>query len=72
MMQKAKKRSKLRHAEYDDMQSIFDELCAKSRDGEIFNNLVEIIVAPNKIMLAFRNIKSNDGSHTAGDVKGWI
>ncbi len=48
------------------MQNIFDELYAKSRDGEIFNNLVEIIVAPNNIMLAFRNIKSNDGSHTAG------
>ena len=66
MTQKAKKRSKLRHAEYYDMQNIFDELYAKSRDGEIFNNLVEIIVAPNNIMLAFRNIKSNDGSHTAG------
>lgn len=66
MTRKAKKRSKLRHAEYYDMQNIFDELYAKSRDGEIFNNLVEIIVAPNNIMLAFRNIKSNDGSHTAG------
>ena len=66
MTQKAKKRSKLRHAEYYDMQNIFDELYAKSRDGEIFNNLVEIIAAPNNIMLAFRNIKSNDGSHTAG------
>ena len=66
MTQKAKKRSKLRHAEYYDMQNIFDELYAKSRDGEKFNNLVEIIVAPNNIMLAFRNIKSNDGSHTAG------
>lgn len=39
MTQKAKKRSKLRHAEYYDMQNIFDELYAKSRDGEIFNNL---------------------------------
>ena len=66
MTQKAKKRSKLRHAEYYDMQNIFDELYAKSKDGEIFNNLVEIIAAPNNIMLAFRNIKSNDGSHTAG------
>lgn len=66
MTQKAKKRSKLRYAEYYDMQNIFDELYVKSRDGEIFNNLVEIIVAPNNIMLAFRNIKSNDGSHTAG------
>ena len=47
MTQKAKKRSKLRHAEYYDMQNIFDELYAKSRDGEIFNNLVEIIAAPN-------------------------
>lgn len=66
MTPKAKKRSKLRHAEYYDMQNIFDELYAKSKDGEIFNNLVEIIAAPNNIMLAFRNIKSNDGSHTAG------
>ena len=46
MTQKAKKRIKLRHAEYYDMQNIFDELYVKSRDGEIFNNLVEIIVAP--------------------------
>lgn len=30
MTQKAKKRSKLRHAEYYDMQNIFDELYAKA------------------------------------------
>lgn len=31
MTQKAKKRSKLRHAEYYDMQNIFDELYAKAK-----------------------------------------
>lgn len=30
MAQKAKKKSKLRHAEYYDMQNIFDELYAKA------------------------------------------
>lgn len=30
MTRKAKKRSKLRHAEYYDMQNIFDELYAKA------------------------------------------
>lgn len=66
MTQKAKKKSKMRHAEYYDMQSTFDELYANSKNGEIFGHLMDIITAPNNIMLAFRNIKSNDGSHTAG------
>ena len=35
--------AKLRHNEYYDMQSIFDELYAKSQKGKVFQNLMEII-----------------------------
>ena len=66
MAQKAKKKSKLRHAEYYDMQKTFDSLYADSKSGEVFGHLMGIISAPNNIKLAFRNIKGNDGSHTAG------
>ena len=66
MAQKAKKKSKLRHAEYYDMQKIFDSLYADSKSGEVFGHLMDIISAPSNIKLAFRNIKGNDGSHTAG------
>ena len=34
MAQKAKKKSKMRHAEYYDMQKTFDELYADSKDGK--------------------------------------
>ena len=66
MAHKAKKKSKLRHAEYYDMQKTFDSLYADSKSGEVFGHLMDIISAPNNIKLAFRNIKGNDGSHTAG------
>lgn len=59
----------LRHAEYYDMQSEFDELYAKSKAGEVFHNLMEIILSRNNILLAYRNIKSNTGSNTAGTDK---
>lgn len=53
-------------AEYYDMQKTFDSLYADSKSGEVFGHLMDIISAPNNIKLAFRNIKGNDGSHTAG------
>lgn len=58
--------AKLRHAEYYDMQLVFDEIYEKSRKGQVFDNLIEIIIAPENIMLAYRNIKRNKGSKTAG------
>ena len=64
--QKAQKKSKLRHAEYYDFQSIQDKLYAESENGKIFKNLLEIIIMPENIRLAYRNIKKNDGSKTAG------
>ena len=63
---KAQKKAKLRHAEYYNFQHIQDELYADSQKGKIFSNLINIITSPENIRLAYRNIKKNDGSNTAG------
>ena len=60
------KKQKIRNSEYYDMQAVFDELYAKSNEGGYFKNLVEIIKAPENIKLAYRNIRKNSGSKTAG------
>lgn len=59
----------LRHAEYYGMQSTFDDLYAKSKNGEHFTNLMEIVLSKENIMLAYRNIKANKGSETPGTDK---
>lgn len=64
--EKALKKSKLRHAEYYDFQEVQDKLYAESKNGKIFNKLVEVIIQPENIRLAYRNMKKNDGSHTPG------
>lgn len=58
-----------RHAEYYGMQRTFDELYAKSKAGETFTGLMELVLSPDNIMLAYRNIKANTGSYTAGTDK---
>jgi len=63
---RAKKKAKLRHAEYYDFQKVQDELYAKSQKGREFKHLVDIIARPENIRLAYRNIKANKGSKTAG------
>ncbi len=60
------KRKKLRHSEYYNLQDCFDKLYAKSKQGDVFTNLVEIISSEENIRLAYRNIKRNSGSHTSG------
>ena len=60
------KNAKLRHSEYYDTQNCFDELYAKSKQGDVFTNLIEIISSEENIRLAYRNIKRNSGSHTSG------
>ncbi|MCM1298960.1 MAG: group II intron reverse transcriptase/maturase [Firmicutes bacterium] len=60
------KNDKLRHSEYYDLQDCFDELYAKSKQGDVFTNLMEIIFAEENIRLAYRNIKRNSGSQTSG------
>lgn len=60
------KQKKLRHSEYYDMQPLFDKLYADSKKGKVFNDLVRIIGWEENIRLAYRNIKRNGGSNTAG------
>ena len=59
----------LRHAEYYGMQDTFDELYQKSQNGEVFENLMDLILSRDNILLAYRNIKANKGSYTAGTDK---
>lgn len=56
----------LRHAEYYGMQEVFDNLYARSKAGETFTDLMDIILSRENILLAYRNIKANTGSKTAG------
>ena len=58
-----------RHAEYYGMQRTLDELYAKSKAGETFTGLMELVLSPDNIILAYRNIKTNTGSSTAGTDK---
>ena len=55
--------------QYYDMQRIQDDLYAKSKEGKIFNQLMDIITSPENIKLAYRAIKKNKGSHTSGTDK---
>ena len=48
------------------MQTAFDKLYADSVSGRQFRNLVELIQRPENIMLAYRNLRKNNGSKTAG------
>lgn len=59
----------LRHAEYYDMQGVYDDLYARSKAGEHFTDLLSIVLSRNNILLAYRNIKANTGSNTAGTDK---
>lgn len=59
----------LRHAEYYQMQKTFDELYTRSKNREIFENLMELVLMRENILLAYRNIKANKGSNTPGTDK---
>lgn len=63
---KLKKKKKLRHNEYYNMQEIFDSLYSSSLKGHNFKNLIDIIKLEENIKLAYRNIKKNKGSKTSG------
>lgn len=56
----------LRHNEYYGLQKTFDKLYSLSKNGSKFKNLYPLLISENNIMLAYRNIKSNSGSKTAG------
>lgn len=63
---KAKKKQKLRNAEYYDIQNVFDNLYDKSKRGKQFSKLIDIVVSEENILLAYRNLSKNKGSKTAG------
>lgn len=48
------------------MQKVYDKLYAQSKNGNNFYKLLEIIGSEQNIRLAYRNIKTNSGSKTAG------
>lgn len=54
------------------MQYVFDELYEKSKNGYVFTDLMKTILSRENILLAYRNIKTNTGSHTAGTDKRTI
>lgn len=60
------KSQKLRNNEYYNTQDMFDQLYQLSSEGKTFNKLYELVVNPANVKLAFRNIKKNKGSKTAG------
>lgn len=64
--EKKPKQRKIRNSEYYGMQEIFDGLYADSVKGKVFNHLMEIIESEENIKLAYRTVKKNTGSDTAG------
>ena len=45
----------LRHNEYYGMQGVFDNLYARSKSGEVFEDLMPQILSRENILLAYRN-----------------
>lgn len=48
------------------MQDTLDKLYTQSQNGKKFTKLVELIRSEENILLAYRNLKKNKGSNTAG------
>ncbi len=63
---KEQKVQKLRNAEYYDFQKVQDSLYAQSKENRVFNKLMPVILKEENILLAYRNIKKNQGSRTPG------
>lgn len=61
-----KKTNKLRYSEYYGMQEAYDNLYQRSVENQNFKSLMKIIISDDNILLAYRNIKRNSGSLTAG------
>lgn len=62
----------IRHSEYYGLQDSFDDLYRRSQEGQIFDNLMGLILSRENILLAYRNIKTSKGSHTPGTDKTTI
>ncbi|AND43170.1 MULTISPECIES: group II intron reverse transcriptase/maturase [Cytobacillus] len=58
--------TQLRYWEYYGMTTTFEGLYGDSKSGKTFDRLYELIISRENILLAYRTIKSNKGSQTAG------
>ena len=63
---KKPKQRKIRNSEYYALEGTFDRLYAQSKRGNLFTHLMDIIESEENIKLAYRTIKKNSGSNTAG------
>ena len=50
-------------------ENIYNELYERAKNGEHFLNLMPLVLSRENILLAYRNIKNNTGSKTAGTDK---
>ncbi|MFK4434574.1 group II intron reverse transcriptase/maturase [Bacillus sp. RC54] len=66
VLDEPKKKNSLRYNEYYDTQTMFDSLYERSSKGKNFTQLLQLIMDDKNIKLAYRNIKRNNGSKTAG------
>ena len=53
---KINKKQQLRNNEYYNFQEVQDKLYHKSKRGEVFKNLIPIIISRENILLAYRNM----------------
>ena len=58
----------IRHSEYYGLQETFDRLYAQSKNGEIFTNLMEIILSRENILLAYLREQIGKLSEILGDL----
>lgn len=65
-MEELTKITHLRNNEYYCMQELFDFLYSKSQKGYYFYALTDYIMNDDNLRLAYRNIKTNNGSKTNG------
>lgn len=50
-------------------ENIYNDLYERAKNGELFTNLMPLVLSRENILLAYRNIKNNTGSKTAGTDK---
>ena len=50
-------------------ENIYNDLYTRAKNGELFTDLMPLVLSRENILLAYRNIKSNTGSNTAGTDK---
>ena len=50
-------------------ENIYNDLYERAKNGEHFTNLMPLVLSRENILLAYRNIKDNAGSNTAGTDK---